>query len=305
MGQTKETIRWHWECLIHKAWVARYMCALAAKIWFGMALPNWLLAMPDREEDFFDIPRDLSWPKRHLMRLCLWAYRFLVGASLIEQAIFHDLSKHSRSESRWFIKENHKLRGLTYGSDEYAATLERIRPGIDEHYRRNDHHPEYHENGIRDMDVSLQLEMVCDWLAATRKHADGNIYRSLYINRKRFKYGEREHRYYLYIAERLLPKRQKRKLRAEFRSFLRSQPRGEQLAYALLEDRPPEKHDVFALAVVNDIGEPIGLYVADDEPLVPLTNDLRVAEKEASLCEKQWGQKFRVMRLSDATHEPN
>jgi hypothetical protein len=30
------------------------------------------------------------------------------------------------------------------------------------------------------------VEMVCDWKAATRKHRDGNILKSLEINAKRF-----------------------------------------------------------------------------------------------------------------------
>ena len=29
-------------------------------------------------------------------------------------------------------------------------------------------------------------EMICDWMAATMRHADGDIYKSLEINRKRF-----------------------------------------------------------------------------------------------------------------------
>jgi len=34
------------------------------------------------------------------------------------------------------------------------------------------------------------MEMFCDWLSATKRHADGDIYKSIAINKKRFNYGE-------------------------------------------------------------------------------------------------------------------
>jgi hypothetical protein len=34
------------------------------------------------------------------------------------------------------------------------------------------------------------LEMICDWKAATLRHNDGNIQRSITINKERFKYGD-------------------------------------------------------------------------------------------------------------------
>lgn len=41
-------------------------------------------------------------------------------------------------------------------------------------------------SGINGMSLLDLLEMVCDWKAATMRHADGNIVRSLEINQKRF-----------------------------------------------------------------------------------------------------------------------
>ena len=33
------------------------------------------------------------------------------------------------------------------------------------------------------------IEMLCDWKAATMRHNDGNIYKSIDLNQKRFKYS--------------------------------------------------------------------------------------------------------------------
>ena len=34
------------------------------------------------------------------------------------------------------------------------------------------------------------LEMVCDWLSACKRHADGDIYKSIEHNQKRFGYSD-------------------------------------------------------------------------------------------------------------------
>ena len=33
------------------------------------------------------------------------------------------------------------------------------------------------------------IEMLCDWLAATERHQDGDIYKSIELNQKRFNYN--------------------------------------------------------------------------------------------------------------------
>lgn len=79
------------------------------------------------------------------------------------------------------------LRGLTYGSPEYKAELDKMRPTIDLHYKRNSHHPEHYANGIDGMCLLDLVEMLCDWRAATQRHADGDLRKSLVINQERFK----------------------------------------------------------------------------------------------------------------------
>lgn len=42
------------------------------------------------------------------------------------------------------------------------------------------------ENGINDMDLVDLMEMICDWKAASKRHNDGNILKSLELNKDRF-----------------------------------------------------------------------------------------------------------------------
>ena len=42
------------------------------------------------------------------------------------------------------------------------------------------------ENAINDMNLIDLVEMFCDWTASSRRHNDGNILKSIEINRSRF-----------------------------------------------------------------------------------------------------------------------
>ena len=82
------------------------------------------------------------------------------------------------------------LRGLTYGSEAYRAVLKAHQPAIAHHYQMYRHHPEHHPAGYRDMTLIDLLEMLCDWLAASLRHADGDIVASIAINQRRFGYSD-------------------------------------------------------------------------------------------------------------------
>lgn len=102
----------------------------------------------------------------------------------------HDQSKLEAPEVDAYDAITHQLRGLTYGSEEYRAILRAQKPAIDHHYQCNRHHPEFHPNGYRDMTLIDLLEMLCDWKAATLRHGDGDIQKSIVINQNRFGYSE-------------------------------------------------------------------------------------------------------------------
>ncbi len=109
---------------------------------------------------------------------------------LQRRAVWHDDSKFSPEEFESFARETPTLKSLTYGSPEYKAALERIKPALEHHYGRNPHHPEYHPDGINDMNLVDLIEMLADWKAATERHADGDLRRSIEQNAERFGYDD-------------------------------------------------------------------------------------------------------------------
>ena len=151
---------------------------------------------------------------QHIQRVC--ELLFAVNNNLVARGIDHDKSKLGPVEKPIFDTVTPRLRGLTYGSEEYKASLAEMKPALDHHYANNSHHPEHfqkavciicfaeypspHEgtclccgNGtftqeanIAGMSLLDLIEMLCDWKAAGERHADGSITRSLDVNKKRF-----------------------------------------------------------------------------------------------------------------------
>lgn len=102
----------------------------------------------------------------------------------------HDMSKLDEPEKSVFDEYTPKLKASTYGSDEYKGFLAAMKPALDHHYASNSHHPEHFADGVRGMSLMDVLEMLCDWKAATERHADGSLPRSIEINQKRFGYSD-------------------------------------------------------------------------------------------------------------------
>lgn len=122
---------------------------------------------------------------RHIERV-----RNLLGNAIRElmtRAEKHDQSKLERPEVELFTTYTARLAGMTYGSDEYKKCVAEMRPALEHHYANNRHHPEHHANGVDDMTLLDLLEMFVDWKAASERHNDGNILRSIEINADRFR----------------------------------------------------------------------------------------------------------------------
>lgn len=102
----------------------------------------------------------------------------------------HDNSKLESPEVDIFTEYTPKLAKSTYGSDEYKQFLKEMKLALDHHYANNRHHPERFANGINDMNLVDLIEMLCDWKAATMRHNDGDILKSVKINQKRFGYSD-------------------------------------------------------------------------------------------------------------------
>jgi len=105
---------------------------------------------------------------------------------LLYRALIHDLSKYSLIEVKGYSKLLPKLKNTTYGSDEYKSLLKELKPILDHHYKNNPHHPEFFSEGIEGMHLLDVVEMFIDWRVSTRKHANGDLSKSLEINKKRF-----------------------------------------------------------------------------------------------------------------------
>jgi len=114
-----------------------------------------------------------------------------VAQELLERASWHDESKMREPERETFIRVTPQLRGLTYGSEEYHKKTKALGPALYHHYTHNRHHPEYFD--LTNMHVGMNLvdaiEMFCDWMAATKRHDDGDIEKSIEHNQERFGYG--------------------------------------------------------------------------------------------------------------------
>jgi hypothetical protein len=107
-------------------------------------------------------------------------------AELVARSVRHDRSKTEPPEVEIFNEFTPKLRDSTYGSEEYRAFLDAMGEGLRHHYAHNPHHPEHYAAGIAGMTLVDLLEMLADWRAATERHADGSLVKSLEIQRRRF-----------------------------------------------------------------------------------------------------------------------
>jgi Family of unknown function (DUF5662) len=136
----------------------------------------------------------------------------VVLTELIKRTIAHDQSKLASPEREVFDEYTPKLAGSTYGSDEYKRFLAGMKPALDHHYAVNSHHPEHFgvdvcvqcgakgdnactcggpkRASLTGMSLVDLLEMLCDWKAATLRHNDGDIRKSIEINQQRFGYSD-------------------------------------------------------------------------------------------------------------------
>lgn len=105
---------------------------------------------------------------------------------LLDRSICHDRSKTEPPELDVFNEFTPKLKNTTYGSNEYKGYLEAMGVGLKHHYEHNRHHPEFFSNGVNGMTLVDLIEMLADWKAATERHDDGDLAKSLEIQRHRF-----------------------------------------------------------------------------------------------------------------------
>lgn len=110
--------------------------------------------------------------------------------SLAIRSVDHDKSRLDEPEKSVFDEYTPKLKNSTYGSEEYKQFLAGMKVALDHHYKYNPHHPEHYADGIRGMSLLDLVEMLCDWKAATMRHANGNLRTSIELNQHRFGYTD-------------------------------------------------------------------------------------------------------------------
>lgn len=121
---------------------------------------------------------------KHIQNVCNFLNLF--AKELFERSIYHDRSKLEYPESEEFAKYTSCLAGTTYGSKEYKQLLKKLESTLTHHYKHNRHHPEHFANGVDGMNLVDLVEMFCDWKAATMRHNDGDLTKSIIINSDRF-----------------------------------------------------------------------------------------------------------------------
>lgn len=117
----------------------------------------------------------------------LWVAFYLAAfcVRLLWRALVHDLSKFGPLEFSLFARTTRGFRAK-FGGETYQRTIDSLGPALTHHYRCNRHHPEYWVAGVQNMSLVDLVEMLCDWKAAVRRQVDGDIVRSIAVNRVRY-----------------------------------------------------------------------------------------------------------------------
>lgn len=117
-------------------------------------------------------------------------YIRLFTDKLTTRGVEHDKLKLESPEVEIFTEFTPKLANSTYGSEEYNSFLKEMNVALEHHYANYRHHPEHFTKGINDMNLIDIVEMLCDWKAATLRHNDGNLLKSIEVNARRFGYDD-------------------------------------------------------------------------------------------------------------------
>ena len=104
---------------------------------------------------------------------------------MLDRGEVHDQSKLESPEVEMFAKAV-PIADLTYESAEYQDSKNFLRTALAHHYAKDRHHPEHHKKGVDDMTLCDIVEMLADWKAASERHNDGNILKSIETNADRF-----------------------------------------------------------------------------------------------------------------------
>lgn len=114
----------------------------------------------------------------------------LMIEELDHRARVHDLSKLESPEAEIFGEHAGLLADAVYGSPEYENSRQKTQIAREHHYAKNRHHPEHWKDGINDMTLIDLVEMLADWRAATERNKNGNIRRSIQMNKDKYEISD-------------------------------------------------------------------------------------------------------------------
>ena len=138
----------------------------------------------------------------------LFTLRFCQG--FLEQVKGHDTSKLVEPELSYVNMREPLLKGVEYGSEEYARVAQLSLPGIQHHIRCNPHHPEFwaktdEERGngvaVSRMPFSFEMEMLIDWQTAGQRHLNGSFKNSVRVNQERLGFDDETAGFYLEVGK--------------------------------------------------------------------------------------------------------
>lgn len=122
---------------------------------------------------------------RHIRRVNHLILDFCM--EMMRRAQVHDNSKLNSPEKELFDEYTPKLAESSYGTPEYKKLLDGLGVALRHHYENNSHHPEHYPiGGVSDMTLMDIVEMFFDWKAASERHNNGDIMKSIEINMGRF-----------------------------------------------------------------------------------------------------------------------
>lgn len=111
-----------------------------------------------------------------------------MAKEIMDRGVKHDQSKLESPELEVFaeVDKDHSTQDIRYGTPEYQASLDALKPALEHHYAANRHHPQHFKNGVNDMNLIDLIEMLCDWKASSTRYKGGNIRTSIEHNGARF-----------------------------------------------------------------------------------------------------------------------
>jgi hypothetical protein len=110
-----------------------------------------------------------------------------VATLLRQRGESHDRSKLQEFEFDAFVSTREQFKKANYGTPEYQACVDAIRPAVEHHYRNNRHHTDFHANGVNNMTLIDVVEMIADWKAASRRSPDKKFVDTLDFAKNKYK----------------------------------------------------------------------------------------------------------------------